>query len=61
MIQTAKAAAKLGVPVVNGFTGSSIWGDWYFFPPTSPAMVKAGFDDFATRWGLFWTRSNRKA
>ena len=51
MIQTAKAAAKLGVPVVNGFTGSSIWGDWYFFPPTSPAMVKAGFDDFATRWG----------
>ena len=51
MIQTAKAAAKLGVPVVNGFTGSSIWGEWYFFPPTSPAMVKAGFDDFATRWG----------
>lgn len=51
MIQTAKAAAKLGVPVVNGFTGSSIWGDWYFFPPTSPAMVKEGFDDFANRWG----------
>lgn len=51
MINTAKAAATLGVEVVNGFTGSSIWGDWYFFPPTSPDMVKAGFDDFATRWG----------
>ncbi len=48
---TAKAAAKLGVKVVNGFTGSSIWGAWYSFPPTTPEYVRAGFDDFAKRWG----------
>jgi sugar phosphate isomerase/epimerase len=51
MIATAKAAKALGVGVVNGFTGSSIWGWWYFFPPTSKADVKKGFDDFAARWG----------
>lgn len=50
MIDTAKAAAKLGVGVVNGFTGSSIWGKWYFFPPTGPAEVAAGYADFAKRW-----------
>jgi sugar phosphate isomerase/epimerase len=48
---TARAAARLGVKVVNGFTGSSIWGALYFFPPTTPEYVKAGFDDFAKRWG----------
>lgn len=51
MKATAKAAARLGVKVVNGFTGSSIWGMWYFFPPTGPEDVKKGFDDFAKRWG----------
>jgi len=51
MKRTAKAAANLGVKVVNGFTGSSIWGKWYSFPPTSAAEVKAGYDDFANRWG----------
>ncbi len=51
MIATAKAAAKLGVSVVNGFTGSSVWHKLYFFPPTSVAEVHAGFDDFAKRWG----------
>ncbi|MFM9996603.1 MAG: sugar phosphate isomerase/epimerase family protein [Phycisphaerales bacterium] len=51
MIETARAAAKLGVKVVNGFTGSAIWHMLYFFPPTGPEQVKAGFDDFARRWG----------
>ncbi len=51
MMQTARAAQKFGVPVVNGFTGSLIWPDWYFFPPTNAEDVKAGFDDFARRWG----------
>ncbi len=51
MKQTARAAAKLGVPVVNGFTGSSIWPDLYFFPPTPPEHVTQGYDDFANRWG----------
>ena len=51
MKDTARAAARLGVPVVNGFTGSSIWPDLYFFPPTPPDHVKRGYDDFANRWG----------
>ncbi|QOJ01618.1 MAG: sugar phosphate isomerase/epimerase [Phycisphaeraceae bacterium] len=51
MKDTARAAARLGVTVVNGFTGSSIWGKWYFFPPTGPAEVEAGYRDFAERWG----------
>ena len=48
--QTARAAEKFGVGVVNGFTGSLIWPDWYCFPPTSDDDVKAGFTDFARRW-----------
>jgi sugar phosphate isomerase/epimerase len=41
---TAKAAQKLGVGVVNGFTGSSIWHLLYSFPPVSSEMIDAGFD-----------------
>lgn len=48
---TARAAARLGVSVVNGFTGSSIWHAWYSFPPASPDFIRAGFQDFADRWG----------
>jgi sugar phosphate isomerase/epimerase len=51
MKRTARAAAKLGVKTVNGFTGSSIWHKVYGFPPVSEAEVADGFDDFARRWG----------
>ncbi len=50
MKDTARAAAKLGVKVVNGFTGSSIWPLLYSFPPNDPGMIEAGFQDFADRW-----------
>lgn len=50
MIDAARAAKKLGVGVVNGFTGSSIWPLLYSFPPVSADMIKAGYDDFAKRW-----------
>lgn len=50
MKKTAEAAAKLGVKVVNGFTGSSVWHKLYFFPPTGQAEIDAGFKDFADRW-----------
>src|SRR6476661_7987980 len=50
MIDTARAAQKLGVKVVNGFTGSSIWHLLYSFPPVSDAMIEAGFKDLAERW-----------
>jgi sugar phosphate isomerase/epimerase len=47
---TARAAAKFGVKVVNGFTGSPVWHLIYRFPPTTDAMVDAGYADFAARW-----------
>ncbi len=50
MIDAAKAAKKLGVGVVNGFTGSSIWHMLYSFPPASKEMIDAGFADFAKRF-----------
>ena len=50
MQRTAAAAAALGVSVVNGFTGSSIWGAAYAFPPHPPGFTEAGFADFARRW-----------
>lgn len=50
MKRTARAAQRLGVDVVNGFTGSSIWHLLYSFPPVSKEMIDAGFELFAERW-----------
>jgi sugar phosphate isomerase/epimerase len=50
MRRTAHAAAAAGVSVVNGFTGSPIWGDAYPFPPHPAGYVEAGFREFADRW-----------
>jgi sugar phosphate isomerase/epimerase len=47
---TARAAAKLGVETVVGFTGSSIWHTVAMFPPVPPEMIDRGFADFADRW-----------
>lgn len=50
VVKAAKAAKLLGVGVVNGFTGSSIWPLLYAFPPVTPAMIDAGYRDFGKRW-----------
>jgi len=50
MMDAARAAAKLGVTVVTGFTGSSIWHQLYSFPPNDFSVVEAGYADFAERW-----------
>jgi len=50
MANTAAAAKLMGVDVVNGFTGSPIWHMIYRFPPTSDAMIDAGYREFADRW-----------
>ena len=47
---SARAAQKLGVDVVNGFSGSSIWHLLYAFPPVSESMIEQGFADFADRF-----------
>lgn len=50
MKNTARAAQKLGVEVVNGFTGSSIWHLLYSFPPVPPKWIDDGFELLAERW-----------
>ena len=50
MKNTARAAQKLGVKVVNGFTGSSIWHLLYSFPPVPPATIDEGFKLLAERF-----------
>ena len=47
---TARAAQRFGVGVVNGFTGSSIWHLNYSFPPVPESMIEAGFQLFAERF-----------
>ena len=50
IIKTGEVAKMLGLKVVNGFTGSSIWHLNYSFPAVSQEMIQAGYDDFAKRW-----------
>ena len=50
MADTARAAARLGVGVVNGFTGSPIWHLLYSFPPVPPEWIDDGFREFAEAW-----------
>jgi sugar phosphate isomerase/epimerase len=50
IIRTGEAAKKLGLKVVNGFTGSPIWHLIYSFPPVSKEMIDRGYEDFAKRW-----------
>jgi sugar phosphate isomerase/epimerase len=50
MKNSARAAKNLGLKIVNGFTGSSIWQYIYSFPPASDKMIAAGFEDFADKW-----------
>jgi sugar phosphate isomerase/epimerase len=47
---TARAAANMGLRVVNGFTGSSIWHLLYSFPPVEPKAIEEGFAFFAKLW-----------
>jgi len=47
---TARAAQKLGVSIVNGFTGSSIWHLLYSFPPVPPDMIEEGYRLLAERF-----------
>jgi len=50
MKNSARAARNMGIEVVNGFTGSSIWHFIYSFPPVSEEQIEAGFELLAERW-----------
>jgi len=47
---TARAAAKMGLKVVPGFTGSPIWNMVYSFPPNPADFYEKGLDFFAKMW-----------
>jgi len=50
MIRTGEAAKRLGISIVNGFTGSPIWHLVYSFPPVPPSMIEEGYAEFARRF-----------
>jgi sugar phosphate isomerase/epimerase len=47
---TARAAQKFGLGIVNGFTGSSIWPYLYSFPPVPSKWIDDGFELLAQRF-----------
>ncbi len=47
---TAYAAAKMGLKVVPGFTGSPIWHMVYSFPPNPADYLEKGLKLFAEMW-----------
>jgi sugar phosphate isomerase/epimerase len=51
MKDTARAAARFGVEVVTGFTGSPVWHMLYSFPPNDFAEIERGYERFAEAWG----------
>ena len=50
IIRTGESAARMGLKVVNGFTGSPIWHLIYSFPPVPGTMIDEGFEKFAAQW-----------
>ncbi len=50
MKNTARAAAKMGLKVVPGFTGSPIWHMVYSFPPNPADYLAKGLKLFADLW-----------
>ncbi len=49
--RAARGAKAMGLSVVNGFTGSSIWHLLYAFPPYDFKVIDQGFQFFAQMWG----------
>jgi sugar phosphate isomerase/epimerase len=50
MMATARAAQKMGVAVLGGFTGSSLWSFVGGYPAPTSETVQAGFADLARKW-----------
>src|SRR3954453_20350171 len=50
MIATIRAAQKLGVGIVSGFTGSALWPGVLGYPHNPPELVEEGLGGFAQRW-----------
>jgi sugar phosphate isomerase/epimerase len=51
MLATIRAAEKLGVGVVSGFSGSPLWSYVAGYPPATPEVIAEAFQDFARKFG----------
>jgi sugar phosphate isomerase/epimerase len=50
MINAVRAAQKMGVPILSGFTGSSLWPSVLGYPSATPALVEKGLQHFRNLW-----------
>jgi sugar phosphate isomerase/epimerase len=50
MMATIRAAERLGVTVVGGFTGSPLWSYVMGYPQPTSHVVADGLRDFAAKW-----------
>ena len=50
VLATLRAAQKMGIAVVTGFTGSPLWSYVAGYPAPTPAILHAGFQAFAKAW-----------
>ena len=44
VIKTARVASELEIPVVQCFTGSTVWANWYMWPPSQKEIYEQGWD-----------------
>jgi len=47
---TVRAAEKLGIAVLSGFTGSPLWSYVTGYPPPTAQTLRDGLKDFARKW-----------
>jgi sugar phosphate isomerase/epimerase len=50
MLATARAAEKMGVGVLGGFTGSPLWSYVLGYPGPTAEVVAEGMQEFVRRW-----------
>jgi sugar phosphate isomerase/epimerase len=50
IMATVRAAQELGVAVLSGFTGSTLWSYVLGYPGPSASIVAEGLEDFARQW-----------
>jgi sugar phosphate isomerase/epimerase len=50
LMAAAAAAQKMGVGILSGLSGSSIWSYVLGYPAPTPDVVSEAFQDFARRW-----------
>ncbi|GHU61822.1 AP endonuclease [Spirochaetia bacterium] len=50
MMLAAPAAKNLGIPVVSGFMGSTLWRYFYFYPQVTRQLIDDAYGEFLELW-----------